>query len=93
MPASPALKRIRNSHHWLSGNPAPEWLIKAISEPGTPATAVNTAMRMRDDLHIGTANGIKIAQRNDIIVENFNGDIDVLRDHEYRMTIQCEIDD
>ena len=64
----------------------PDWLLAAIRKNGTPDKVVGTAMRMHDEVHVGTRFGVMVARRGDWFVLHEDGEIGVLSDYEYQLS-------
>jgi len=69
----------------LDGGP-PKWLLAAVQSLGTPDKVVGAALRMRDEVHIGTRFGVMIARPGDWIVRYSDNEIVALTDFEYSMS-------
>lgn len=69
----------------VDGGP-PRWLHEAIHHTGTPDKTVGAAMRMFNEVHIGTKFGVMVAHPGDWIVRASDGEIAVLTDYERKLT-------
>jgi hypothetical protein len=75
---------IRWNGRSIEGGP-PTWLHEAIHNTGTPDKTVNAAMRLHDEVHIGTKFGVMVAHSGDWIVRSDDGDIAVLTPYEHSL--------
>lgn len=68
----------------------PKWLLDAIQGHGNPANTIGTAMRMRDEVHIGTRYGVMVAMPGDWIVRLPDGEMFVQTDYERALSTPSE---
>ena len=53
---------------------APQWLLEALRMPGTPDTSPGSIMRVGDEVHIGTLEGVVRASPGDWIIQGIKGE-------------------
>lgn len=53
----------------------PDWLSKALNSGGAPDTTPGCVMRFRNEVHIGTLEGVMIAKPGDYIIQGVKGEL------------------
>jgi hypothetical protein len=66
----------------------PAWLSAALHLPGVPDTTPGAVMRIGDEVHIGTLEGVVRAQPGDWIIQGVKGELYPCRDDIFRMTYE-----
>jgi hypothetical protein len=54
---------------------APEWMRAALNSPGNPGNTAGCVMRMHDEIHIGTLEGVMVAKPGDWIIRGVKGEL------------------
>lgn len=54
---------------------APDWLRDALNSTGAPDDTPGCVMRMGNEIHIGTLEGVMIAKPNDWIIRGVKGEL------------------
>lgn len=59
----------------VDGGVVPGWLRDVLNSAGAPDTTPGCIMRMRDEIHIGTLEGVMIAKPGDWIIRGIKGEL------------------